>query len=157
MKIITIILCIIFAISLTACIPHAAIERLSTPFGDLALPTLEYQMTLATEATAVLMILETHMTNGKNVERGEYPLERESGNVAHSLVMVEESIRAIAILHVPHDEEDNTTELLRRLNNARNSLELYHDDLIAGNTELISSRVNLMRGDFVSITGMLTP
>ena len=143
--------------SVTGCIPESALERMSTPLGELALPPLEYNISVAKEATSVMNILETHMANGRNISRGEYPLEREIGNVAHSIKMVDEHIMAVAVLHPPEAETENTAELLRRMHNARNSLELYHDDLVDGKTEAIGGRVNLMRSDFSSLSGMMNP
>lgn len=158
MKKIAFILILVLCISfVTACIPNRVLDSMTSPVGDLALPSLDYQLTLAKEGMTIVNLLETHMNTARAVGRGEYPVEREILNLEASIRIADDAISAVAILNVPGDDEHNTAELLRRMNNARNSLELYQEDLVSGDLGAIGGRVNLMKSDFSAIVGMMNP
>jgi len=157
MKKAIILLLVICLVSVSACIPGNVVERIGAPLGDVALTSIEYNIIMGREGTAIMNLLETHMSNGRSVARGEYPLDREIGNVAYSIAKADEAITAVAILHIPEGMEDTAAEMIRRMHNARNSLELYQTDLLNNNLEAIGGRVNLMRGDFTALSGMQNP
>ena len=157
MKKVVIPICILLFTVLSGCDitsiqqPSESASQYSTQFP---LTALEYTIMTNKEIALVINLLETHMSNGRNVVRSRYPIEDEIRNVEHSLIMTGEAIKTIDTLYPAVTYEDDRLEILRRMENAQNSLENYKEALEGRDPELVQGLIGVMQGDFVALKGM---
>ena len=141
---------------LTGCAPkkQTAGDGGVTYKTEFPLSALEYTIMTNKEIALVINILETHMTNGRNVIKGSYPAEDEISNVEHSLIMTDEAIDSVDTMYPANTYEDDRLDILRRLENAKNSLVNYKEALEEGDYDLLEGLIDVMKGDFVALKGM---
>ena len=157
MKKAIIAVCVLFCMVLPGCvIPNTQQPGESAPQYNTQFPltALEYTIITNKEIALVMNILETHMSNGRNVIRSRYPIEDEIKNAEHSLIMTGEAIKTIDTLYPAITYEDDRLEILRRMENALNSLENYKTALEGRDMEMTYGLIDVMQGDFVSLKGM---
>jgi hypothetical protein len=151
----------VLATLLAGCAPPENAPSAENPrkIGDVydtefPLSALDYTTLLNKEAGLVLHKLSSHMSASASVVRGEYPAKDEVKNAEHSIAMVEESIISVTNANPAKTYEDDRLEVLRLMKNAKASLEAYKEALEAGDGEMIEKTNNLMKGDFVALSGM---
>ena len=118
------------------------------------LSALEYTLITNKEIALVMNQLETHMSNGRSVIKGEYPIEDEIANAEHTLVMVREAIDSVDTLYPANGYEDDRLEILRRMENAYDSLENYREALDNNDMGLLEGLIAVMKADFTSLKAM---
>ena len=123
---------------------------------QMPLTASEYTIMVNKEIALVMNLLETHMSNGRNVIRGRYPASDEAGNAEHSIVMTQEAISSVDSLYPAKGYEDDRLDTLRRMENALNSLENYLETLEHGDYEILDGLISIMQGDYVALKGMFS-
>ena|GEM_PF-5376439 len=146
----TITAAIILPLIITGCTQFTPDSRYNT---QASLSAMEYTISANKEIGLVLNLLEEHMTNGKNVLKNRYPVTDEIDNLNHTLIMVKEAIDSIDRLLPPDSYEDDRLDTLRRMENARETLESYAIALESSVPEELSVAIDLMGGDFAALKG----
>jgi hypothetical protein len=129
-------------------------ERAGVYDTEEPLPALDYSILFDKETGLVLHALSTHMATALQVERGEYPVSDEIKNVERSTASVEEAIVSINNAHPAKTYEDDRLEFLRLAGNAKATLEVYREALVAGDKDMINAAHGLMKGDYTALSGL---
>jgi len=116
--------------------------------------SMNYSLYVDKEITLVLNAIEMHMANSLTLRKGTYAVEDEIKNLEASLQTVQGAIESVKYLAPPKGYDDVRTETLRRMANAKVTLEEYKGYLQSGDTEDISSFADTMQGDFISLKGL---
>ena len=145
---------ILLSLIIVGCTGQIKSENTGRYSTQYPLTALEYTIMTNKEIALVMNLLETHMSNGRNVVRSRYPIEDEIKNVEHSIIMVGEAIKSIDILYPARTYEDDRLEILRRMENALNSLENYKEALEGRDADMIQGLIHVMQGDFTALKGM---
>jgi hypothetical protein len=150
---IVIIIAIIIAVFAAATIITSPVKtnKYQTEFP---LTALEYTLSVNKEITLVLNLLETHMSNGRNVINGEYPVTDERDNVRHDIVMVKDAVNSVNVTYPAKQYADDREDILRRMVNAQSSLEAYEKCLTEGDMDGLGRIIDVMKSDFTALKGL---
>lgn len=119
---------------------------------EYAQDVYNYTLNVNRELDLILNKLSTHTAIGNQIIRGKYIAEDEASTVEHDLDMVAEAIESVEFLNPPVGYEDDRDTILTQMVNAQSSLQAYLNILQSGDTSGLQDAVDMMEGDFVTIT-----
>lgn len=122
-------------------------------YSDDAVDPLNYVTYTNKEINLVMNELSIHIANADSLSKEEYVISDEIAAVNESLNLVQEAIDRVEHINPPSDYEDDRETILRRMTNAEDSLTLYLSALQENETENLSTYIDLMHGDYVSLSG----
>lgn len=122
---------------------------------DDAVDPMNYTLYVNKELTLVSNILSTHIINGNNIIKEDYPASDALTSLKDDLDLVEEAIASVETMHPPEEYVDDREAILTAMVTAQDSLLRYRDTLSGDNTLTLEDCVNLMEGDYTNITGKM--
>ena len=152
--IITVLPLIVLGGCATPATPAPADNGAVTYRTDTSTDAMNYTTYVNKELDLVMNILSSHIANGRQVAKGEYIAEDEIDAAAESLVYIADAIDSVDLLNPPAEYEDSRLAILRRMNNAADTVGAYRAALEEGRTEDIDEYVKLMEGDYIALSGV---
>lgn len=155
--VILVLLIFVLSIFFSGCIAEKPIvteDGIQIQSDGQAPDAMNYTLYMNKEIALVMNILEEHMANALKVKNESYPIEDEIDNAKHSLVMVQEAVDSVCQIKAPNGYEEDGADILRRMQNAQNTLEGYYQALLDNNLADIPDYTELMEGDFASLKGI---
>lgn len=109
-----------------------------------------YTIYVNKEINLVLNTLEGHLAISKKILTNTYPVEDEVANLTESIAVIRGAYQSVELMNPPKEYEDNRMAVLRRMNNAINSLENYQEAL-KDNSAFLSDYLDVIEGDYAAL------
>lgn len=121
----------------------------------------EYNLMINKKITPFLNELEGHISKGKNIIDGTYPLSNELTSVEDTLTYVNEIYESCKVIMPPDSERERHSNTLMQMQRAINSIEVYQETLkdTSDITQTVQknsiiSCINVMESEFASLKNM---
>ncbi len=117
--------------------------------------TMEYTIFLDKEITPITNALTTQILLIKHVVNDNYPLSDALDSAKSALDVISDCIEQVDTMNPPDSYEDLRVSVLKSMNNCKNDVETYIDELESGeiDKDRLDSLRKIMQADYIALTG----